>query len=235
LPGVAEGIGPLLLNRYLRLPPQPNQELYMIGIFILLFIGFLLGLIILALLNKSSKKPCFKDHSSVSDELDAAEVFPNGSGNAICLGRGARRSNGSVTGDSIKKGRILFVDDEDSLVDIVDKMLKHLGYDVVAKNSSIDALNCLKSEPCKYDLIIIDHVMPELTGTEFALEAMRLQPRVPVILFTGFSDMIPKDKIKDLGIQEVVPKPIILSDLTKIINKYLKSKGVEINSPPSLS
>jgi CheY-like chemotaxis protein len=105
-------------------------------------------------------------------------------------------------------------------------MLRHLGYEVVAYNSSIEALNCLKSEKRKFDLIILDQVMPELSGTELAKEAKRLQPEVPVILFTGFSDMIPPEKINELYIQEVVAKPVTLDNLAKVVNRLLNSPKV---------
>jgi CheY-like chemotaxis protein len=106
-------------------------------------------------------------------------------------------------------------------VDLVDRMLRHLGYEVIALNSSLDALDQIKSGKKEFDLIIVDHVMSGLTGTEFAKEAKRLQPGVPVILFTGFSDMIPQEKLKELNIQELVAKPIKLSDLSQVINRVL--------------
>ncbi|OGR08830.1 MAG: hypothetical protein A3K23_06230 [Desulfobacca sp. RBG_16_58_9] len=124
----------------------------------------------------------------------------------------------------------MFVDDEEYLVDLVDRMLRHLGYEVVALNSSLEALKCLKSEKQKFDLIIVDHVMPELSGTEFAKEAKRLQPGIPVILFTGFSDMIPPEKINEIDIQEVVAKPVTLDDLAKVVNRLLSSVDVKPSS-----
>jgi two-component system, cell cycle sensor histidine kinase and response regulator CckA len=74
--------------------------------------------------------------------------------------------------------------------------------------------------------------MPELSGIEFAKEAKRLQPEVPIILFTGFSDMIPQEKLKNLGIQEVVAKPINLSDLAQEVNRVLNFAKTE---QPSIS
>ena len=107
-----------------------------------------------------------------------------------------------------------------------------MGYEVIALNSSLDALEHIKSEEKEFDLIILDQVMPEFSGTEIAKEAKRLQPEVPVILFTGFSDMVPQEKLKDLGIQELVAKPINLSDLSQVVNRVLSFAKTE---QPSIS
>ena len=74
--------------------------------------------------------------------------------------------------------------------------------------------------------------MPELSGTEFAKEAKRLQLEVPVILFTGFSDMVPQEQLRDLGIHDLVAKPINLSDLAQVVNRVLSFAKTE---QPSIS
>jgi CheY-like chemotaxis protein len=195
----------------------------MVWMLIYLLLGVFLGFIIFALLYMSSKDENFKEqhYLSVTDKQDTGENFPHGLGNTICLGTGAKRIQATTPIIFKKKGRILFVDNEEYLVDLVDRMLRHLGYEVIALNSSLDALDQIKSGKKEFDLIIVDHVMSGLTGTEFAKEAKRLQPGVPVILFTGFSDMIPQEKLKELNIQELVAKPIKLSDLSQVINRVL--------------
>jgi CheY-like chemotaxis protein len=220
---------PLLRPQFLRIA---SQELHMILILILLLLGVFFGFITVALLSASSKKAAFKERHclSVTAEQDTVGNLPHGLGNNMCLGTGAKRIQATTPKVFNKKGRILFVDDEEYLVDLVARMLRHLGYDVIARNSSLDALEHIKSEGKEFDLIIVDQVMPELSGTEFAKEAKRLQPKVPVILFTGFSDMIPQEKLQDLGIQELVTKPINLSDLSQVVNRVLSFAKTEASS-----
>jgi two-component system cell cycle sensor histidine kinase/response regulator CckA len=138
----------------------------------------------------------------------------------VCEG-GANRYKASISRISKRRGRILFVDDEEDLVNLVGRMLRHFGYEAVTYNSSLKALNFLKSGKQKLDLIILDQVMPELSGTDLAKEAKRLHAEAPVVLFTGFSDMIPPEKINDIGIPEVIEKPVNLANLARVINRLL--------------
>jgi CheY-like chemotaxis protein len=195
----------------------------MLWALILLFSGVFIGFVILALLSLASEKEEFKDHlhTSGADEGDASEVVPHSLDNIICLGSRAKRHKASISRTSKRRGRILFVDDEEDLLDLVGRMLRHLGYEAVTYNSSLEALSFLKSEKQNLDLIIVDQVMPELSGTELAKEAKRLHKEAPVILFTGFSDMISPEKINEIGIQEVVEKPVTLDNLAKIVNRLL--------------
>jgi hypothetical protein len=125
-----------------------SQELHMIWMLIFLGLGLFLGFIILALLSMSSKDEEFKEHNSlcVTAKQDAVENFLYSSCNTICLGTGAKRIKATTPKVVKKKGRILFVDDEEYLVDLVARMLRHLGYEVIAMNSSMDALERTKSK-----------------------------------------------------------------------------------------
>jgi CheY-like chemotaxis protein len=206
----------------------------MVWMLILFLLGVFLGLIIFALLNMSRRRKDeeFKEQHCLSgtDEHDTVENFPHGLGNTMCLGTGEKRIQATTPKILKKKGRILFVDDDEYLVDLVGRMLMHLGYEVIALTSSLDALDQIISGKKEFNLFIVDQVMPGLSGTEFAKEAKRLQPKVPVILFTGFSDMIPQEQLKDLDIQELVAKPIKLSDLSQAVNRVLRSATTEESS-----
>jgi PAS domain S-box-containing protein len=125
--------------------------------------------------------------------------------------------------------RILFVDDEAVIVNISELMLKHLGYEVVAITSSIDALRLFRDQPDRFDLVITDMTMPYMTGDTLAIEIMKIRPDIPVILCTGFSERITKDKAKALGIREFVLKPLMMQDLAKKVREALDKKEVKIN------
>ena len=83
--------------------------------------------------------------------------------------------------------RVLFADDEEDLLYAGEKMLKRLGYEPVVFGSGIEALEAFRAKPDGFDLIITDQSMPRMTGTEFAREALRIRPGIPIILCSGFS------------------------------------------------
>ncbi len=123
------------------------------------------------------------------------------------------------------KGRILFVDDEEPLVEIARQMLERLGYEVVAEKDSVKALKQFQRDPGKFDLVITDQTMPNMTGIELAKKLMSIRKDVPIILCTGFSEVISPESAKALGIREFVMKPIIKNEMAETIRKILAGAG----------
>ena len=119
------------------------------------------------------------------------------------------------------KGRILFVDDEEDLVDMVQQMLKRLGYTVIAKTSSVEALKIFQAHPDQFDLVITDQTMPHMTGADLAKEIMRIRSDIPIVLCTGFSEVISADEAKALGIREFVMKPFATREIAEITRHVL--------------
>ena len=117
--------------------------------------------------------------------------------------------------------RILFVDDEEFLVRIGEQVLSRLGYMVVARTSSVEALEAFRAQPDSFDLVITDLNMPNMTGIDLSQELIHIRPDIPIILCTGFSEQIIEDKARKLGIQEFIIKPIIMSTLAKTIREIL--------------
>ncbi len=122
------------------------------------------------------------------------------------------------------KERILFVDDEEAVVQIGRKMLERLGYEVITSTDGSEALEIFRSQPEQFDLVITDQTMPNITGAELAQELMRIQPDIPVILCSGFSELIDQEKAKAIGIREFVMKPIITRDIGETIRKVLEGE-----------
>ncbi|MCJ7494829.1 MAG: ATP-binding protein [Deltaproteobacteria bacterium] len=117
--------------------------------------------------------------------------------------------------------RVLFVDDEKAIVDIGQKLLERLGYEVVGRTSSVEALELFRAKPESFDLVITDMTMPNMTGDKLARELMGIRPGIPVILCTGFSERITEEKAKLLGIREFVLKPLVMKDLAKSMRRAL--------------
>ena len=116
---------------------------------------------------------------------------------------------------------ILFIDDEKSLVDLGFQILERLGYDVTTRTSSIEALELFMDQPDKFDLVITDTTMPNMTGDQLAVKLMEIREDIPVILCTGYSERISRDKAQEVGIKEFVLKPIIMSDMALTVRKVL--------------
>lgn len=121
----------------------------------------------------------------------------------------------------IGKERILFVDDEKILVDVGQQMLERLGYEVVTRISSIDALELFSDQPYRFDLVITDMTMPQLTGEKLAKRLMEIRRDIPVILCTGYSELISDEKAKNIGIQAFIMKPLVLRELAKTVRNVL--------------
>jgi len=117
--------------------------------------------------------------------------------------------------------RILFVDDEQALVKMGKQLLEFLGYKVTTSTSSIEALELFKVQPDKFDLVITDLTMPNMTGDELAQKLMAIRPDIPVILCTGFSTKMTAEKTKKIGIRAFVLKPVIKQDIAETIRKVL--------------
>ncbi len=130
--------------------------------------------------------------------------------------------------------RILFVDDELTLTEIVKKMLERLGYDVVAKSSSVEALEAFQAHPENFDLIIADQTMPHITGVALAHEINRIRPDLPIILCTGMVDSQKLDKNAN-GIREVLTKPVTISKLAQVVRQTLDRKPVLHHSESSVA
>ncbi|MFH2219040.1 MAG: PAS domain S-box protein [Pseudomonadota bacterium] len=122
--------------------------------------------------------------------------------------------------------RILFVDDEPSLVKLVKQMLERQGYEVVGKTSSLEALKLFQEESGNFDLIITDIAMPQMAGDQLAKRLIAVRSDIPIILCTGHSDRIDEEKAKELGIKAYTMKPLNKKELNIIVRKVLdKAKG----------
>lgn len=126
----------------------------------------------------------------------------------------------------IPKGteRILFVDDERDLVEIAKQMLESLGYQVTIRTSSVEALSLFRAKPKRFDLVITDMTMPQMTGDKLAEELMAIRKNLPIILCTGFSYQITKKEATEAGIKGFLMKPLALRDLANNVRKVLDKK-----------
>ncbi len=120
------------------------------------------------------------------------------------------------------KGNILFVDDEQEIVNLGQRMLTNAGYSVITAMSGKDALGYFKVGQVKIDLMITDMAMPGMTGKKLTRKVLKIKPDLPVILCTGYSEAIDEEKAKEIGVMEYIRKPYELSTLSFIVKKTLE-------------
>jgi PAS domain S-box-containing protein len=118
-------------------------------------------------------------------------------------------------------GRILFVDDEEVIVNMARIMLKRLGYEVIGESDSRLALDTFRADPEAFDVVVTDLTMPGLTGVDLARELLRLRPDIPIVLCTGFSETETAEKARQVGIKELLMKPLVMRDIAEAIQKVM--------------
>jgi len=120
---------------------------------------------------------------------------------------------------------ILFVDDEETLIDLAKSMLQKLGYQVQTRTSPVEALKTFEAAPHQFDLVISDMTMPGMTGDNLASELMKFRSDIPVIICTGYSERIDERRARDLGIKGLIMKPFTIRRLSKIVRDVIDQKN----------
>jgi len=121
--------------------------------------------------------------------------------------------------------RILLVDDEEHLAEMVSGMLASLGYQVVAKNTPIEALHLFRDDPQKFDLVITNVNMPDMSGTDLAGEMLALRNDIPVVLCTGFAQGLTDELALALGVEALIMKPILKNKLARTLRQALGARA----------
>ena len=117
--------------------------------------------------------------------------------------------------------RILLVDDEEALIDTGRLILESLGYRVSTAGGGLEALQRFQADPHGFDLVITDQTMPKMPGDELAGELLAIRPGLPIVICTGFSTKITKEKARAAGIRALVMKPLLSKDLAETVRKVL--------------
>ncbi len=119
------------------------------------------------------------------------------------------------------KERILFVDDEETMVKLNQQRLERLGYTVIPKTDPTEALRFFRSHPDQIDLVITDMTMPRMTGDKLAQEILKVRSDMPIILCTGYSNRISEARARELGIRKYIEKPIEMENLARSVREVL--------------
>ena len=129
--------------------------------------------------------------------------------------------DGEIKGGS---ERILFVDDEASIVKLNHQRLESLGYRVKSTTRPLEALEWFRADPDQFDVIITDMTMPKMVGDKLTKEILAIRPDMPVIICTGYSERISADNAEALGARKYIEKPIEIRELAASLREVLEEK-----------
>lgn len=119
---------------------------------------------------------------------------------------------------------ILLVDDEEGLLDSVQQLLSSIDYRVTAFSDPRAALEAFRQAPEQFDILVSDQSMPKLTGIQLLRKMRTIRPAFPVIICTGYSDVIDQDDINHLDLDAVLKKPFGLGDISRLLQHCLQQK-----------
>lgn len=122
------------------------------------------------------------------------------------------------------KATILVVDDDEQFTDMMQQSLTRLNYTGATCNDPLEALNLFASMPERFDVVIVDEIMPAMKGTDLTMRLLQIKDDLPVILLTGHGDLIPADIVRAAGVRTVLTKPVLKEDLRAALDKVLTKR-----------
>jgi CheY-like chemotaxis protein len=138
------------------------------------------------------------DSPLIPNEAAASQEVPTGSGQTIMV-----------------------VDDEPALVALAEETLAGLGYEPVGFKSSVAALTAFRSAPQRFDAVITDETMPDLTGIELAQDLRKVRPDIPIVLMSGYAGTQLLNRASSLGVKEILRKPLLRREIAESLERAL--------------
>jgi len=149
--------------------------------------------------------------SSVLGQCTTFTVWLPWSGRAAALAQAdapISRGNGE---------RILLVDDELPLVHLGEEMLAALGYEAAGYTSSVDALAAITAEPQRFDAVLTDETMPQMSGSQMALQIRKIRPDIPILLMSGYVGPNISALARQASVNALLPKPLVSREIAKAL------------------
>jgi DNA-binding NtrC family response regulator len=102
-----------------------------------------------------------------------------------------------------------------------------MGYKVTSMTDSVEAFKIFSADPSRFDLIVTDQTMPNLTGTQLAQKILKIRPDMPIILCTGHTETVTLEEVQAAGIREFLKKPVNKTEFTHAIRRTLDARSKE--------
>jgi len=115
---------------------------------------------------------------------------------------------------------VLVVDDEPEVLAALEEMLATLGYEPSGYRNGREALDAVRAEPKRFEAVVSDEVMPELTGTQLAIELRRIDPTLPILIASGYGGSGFEARALAAGVNRVIKKPYRMSEIAEILSGF---------------
>ena len=120
---------------------------------------------------------------------------------------------------------VLAVDDEVDVLHALEEMLAQLGYEPVGFSSSREALAAVRANPRRFDAVVSDEVMPELIGTQLALDMRKVNPALPIVIASGYGGVGFEARALSAGVNRVLRKPYRMSEIAEALAAFFAKPG----------
>jgi PAS domain S-box-containing protein len=127
-------------------------------------------------------------------------------------------------GSQVPRGQgqsVLYVDDEESLVYLITRVLQRLGYRVAGFTDANEALAAFRSNPAAYEAVVTDLSMPSMSGIEFAAHVLQLRPEVPVVMTSGYVRAKDRESVMKTGVRDLLLKPNTVEELGDVLHRLM--------------
>ena len=131
-------------------------------------------------------------------------------------------TNNTFKIDSIK--HVLVVDDEIILSEFLKELLEYEGFQVTVEMDSRNVIKYFEKDPNQFDILITDQTMPNVTGAELIPQVLSLRDNIPIILCTGYSELIDERIAKNIGAKSFLSKPVDMNQLLDTMRNLLEHK-----------
>ena len=121
-----------------------------------------------------------------------------------------------------RQARILVIDDEDSVRDILSRMLKTKGHQVVVASNGEEGIEQFRSQP--FDLVFTDLGMPKISGWEVGKTIKGINPKIPIAMITGWGMELDREKMSESGIDLIVSKPFNFDQVIHLVSEAMELK-----------
>jgi len=121
-----------------------------------------------------------------------------------------------------RQARILVIDDEESVRDILSRILETTGHQVMVASNGEEGIERFKSEA--FDLVFTDLGMPKLSGWDVGKTIKGINPKVPIAMITGWGVELDREKMSESGIDLIVSKPFNFDQVIQLVSEAMELK-----------